>query len=185
MPDRLSWMIMSLHFVLFYMFFVMGSSAMLRTNPHTYHSPCARHRHHVDTSCVRLVQRVRITLGRSSQLQNIATSRWLMFSDSQQSRRNFRILQLSMIFAKFDTSISNSVFSVRYRFARYSSSCLSLTLTASAPISTPRGVLSHILSDTTCKGIAGTWNAGARGIHWSVGELELDSLSGPFAGPVP
>ena len=50
---------------------------MLPTNSHTYLSPCvpcARHRSHVDSSWFRLVQRVRMTLGRSSQAQNIAAS---------------------------------------------------------------------------------------------------------------
>ena len=56
---------------------------MLPTNSHTYPShcaPCARHRSHVDSSWFRLVQRVRMTLGRSSQAHNIAASRCLMFS---------------------------------------------------------------------------------------------------------
>ena len=45
------------------------------------------------------MQRVRMTLGRISQGQNTAASRWLMFSGSQPSRRTFRILWLSLIFA--------------------------------------------------------------------------------------
>ena len=199
-PDRLLRMIVSLHPVLFWMFFVIGSPAMLPTNAHTYPNPCApcaRHRSHVDSSRVRAVQRVRITLGRSSQVQNLAASRLLMFSSSQPSRRKSTI-QLSLIFAKFFTSISNSVFSVHFRFARSSLSCPSPgpVLRPSAP---PRhhGVLSRILSDTTCNDIAsicsinpcsgasGTGTAGARGIHWSVGENELASLRGPFAGGVP
>ena len=56
---------------------------MLPTNSHTYPNhcaPCARHRSHVDSSWFRLVQRVRMTLGRSSQAHNIAASRCLMFS---------------------------------------------------------------------------------------------------------
>ena len=76
-----------------------------------------------------MVHRVSMTLGRSSQAQNIAASRLLTFSGSQPSRRRSRILRLSLIFATFDTSISSSVFfSVRCRFARSSSSPFSLRL---------------------------------------------------------
>ena len=50
--ERLSKMIVSWHSVLFWIFFVMKSSAMLPANFHTYPSPsvpCARHRSHVDS----------------------------------------------------------------------------------------------------------------------------------------
>ena len=138
-PVTLPRMIVALHPVLFWMFFVMGSSAMLPTNSHTYPSPCvpcARHRSYVDSSWFRLVQRVRMTLGRSSQAQNIAASRCLMFSSSHPSRRKSRIRRLSLIFATLDTSISSSVFfSVRCRFARSSSSSVSrgMVLRLSSP----------------------------------------------------
>ena len=84
----------------------------------------------------RWVQRVRMTLGRSSQAQNIAASRCLMFSSIHPSRRKSRIRRLSLIFATLDTSISSSVFfSVRCRFARSSSSSVSrgIVVRLSAP----------------------------------------------------
>ena len=52
-PDRPSRMIVSLHPVLFWMFFAIGSYAMLPTNSHTNPRPCvdcARHKSHVDSS---------------------------------------------------------------------------------------------------------------------------------------
>ena len=128
-PVTLSQMIVALHPVLFWMFFVKGSSAMLPTNSHTYPSPCVpcvRHRSHVDSSWFRLVQRVRMTLrtqftGTEHRCVTVSD-----FSSSHQSRRKSRIRRLSLIFATFDISISSSVFfSVRCRFARSSSSSVS------------------------------------------------------------
>ena len=52
-PDSLSRMIGPLHPVLFWMFFVIGSSTLLPTNSRTNPSPCApcpRHKSHVDSS---------------------------------------------------------------------------------------------------------------------------------------
>ena len=64
-----------------------------------------------------------MTLGRSSQAQNIAASKWLTFSNFQPSRRKSRICRLSLIFATLVTPISKSVFfSVHCRFAHSSSS---------------------------------------------------------------
>ena len=100
-----------------------------------------------------MFHRVSTTLGRSSQAQNIAASRLLTFSGFQQSRRRSRILRLSLIFATFDTSISSSVFfSVRCRFAR---SFLMETVCALISPSRHHGVLSRILSDTSCNDVAG------------------------------
>ena len=67
-------------------------------------------------------------VGLSSQVQIITASRWLMFSSSQPSRRRSRILRLlmsrlSLTSATFNTSIHNSVFFLRCRSARSSSSC--------------------------------------------------------------
>ena len=141
-------------------------------------------------------KRVRITLGRRAQVQNIAVSLRLMLSCSQPSRCWSKILLLNLIFVTFDTSISNlcllRALSIR------SSSCPSrgLVLRPSAP--RHHGVLGRIVSDTSCNDIASTcsitpmqWRCwglqcwSSRGLYWSVGERELESLSGPFTSCVP
>ena len=132
-------------------------------------------------------------MGRISEVQNITASRWFTFSGSQPSFRRSKILRLSLIFATLDTSISNSLFSVRSRFARSSSHCPSrgLALRSSQHLPTSRCLEPHLaathlhLQQHAYSGVAGTCTARARGIYWSVGEPELDSLGGPFAGRVP
>ena len=146
-----------------------------------------------------------MTLGRSSQAQNIAALRWLTFSASQPSRRRSRILRLSLIFATFETSICSSVFfSVRCRVARSLSSSQGDCFCAHQPLPTSRRLEPHLerhpcndiartCSITSYNGVAGACTAGAhgictagrRGFYWCVGELELDSLGGPFPSRVP
>ena len=145
-----------------------------------------------------------MTLGRSSQAQNIAASRYLMFSSSHPSRRKSRIRRLSVILATFDTSISSSVlFSVRCRFARSSSSSVSRGM-ACQPLLTLRCLKLHLerhLLRQRCQHFERhtlqrhCWHlqhlllqwrrCDAHEICWSVGELELDSFGGPLACRVP
>ena len=128
------------------------------------------------------MQRVRLALGRSSQAQNIAASRNLVFSGSLPSRRKSRIFLLSLIFATFDTSVSSFVFfSVSYRFDRSSSSSSFSRgwFYAHQPLPT----LSRTCI-TPCSDVAETCTAGARGTCWSVGKLELDAVGSPFTSRV-